>query len=61
MQTTATVSNLWSLPVDGGQATQLTHFDRDNIFSFAFSADGQQLAMSRGRIKGDLVLIRNIR
>jgi Tol biopolymer transport system component len=61
IQTTANVSNLWSLPVDGGQPSQLTRFERDTIFSFEFSPDGQRLAMARGNTTGDLVLIRNFR
>jgi len=61
IQTTANVSNLWSLPVGGGQPSQLTRFERDTIFSFAFSPEGQRLAMSRGSTTGDLVLIRKFR
>jgi Tol biopolymer transport system component len=61
IRTSANVSNLWSAPVDGGEPSQLTHFERDLIFSYAFSADGQRLAMSRGNTSGDLVLIRDFR
>jgi hypothetical protein len=55
------VSNLWALPLDGAPPHQLTRFDKDLIFSYAFSPDGQLLATSRGRTSGDLVLVRNFR
>ncbi len=55
------VSNLWALPLDGGEPVQLTNFQSETIFSYAFSPDGKRLAMSRGRTTGDIVLIRNYR
>jgi eukaryotic-like serine/threonine-protein kinase len=55
------VSNLWALPLDGGVPHQLTRFDTDLIFSFAYSPDGKLLATARGRSNGDVVLIRNFR
>jgi len=55
------VSNLWTLPLDGSESRQLTQFERDRIFSYAFSPDGTMLATSRGRVSGDIVLIRNFR
>jgi Tol biopolymer transport system component/tRNA A-37 threonylcarbamoyl transferase component Bud32 len=57
----AGVSNLWALPIDGGEPQQLTRFESDRIFSYAFSPDGRRLAMSRGRFSGDIVQIRNFR
>lgn len=51
------VSNLWSLPVDGGEPKQLTTFTADQIFWFDWSRDGKQLACSRGRVTNDVVLI----
>jgi Tol biopolymer transport system component len=53
----AGVSNLWKQPIDGGPATQLTNFKTDRIFWFAWSDDEKQLAMVRGAIASDLVLI----
>jgi Tol biopolymer transport system component len=47
--------NLADQPMDGGPGKQLTNFSSDQIFSFAWSSNGQ-LAMSRGREKRDLVL-----
>jgi hypothetical protein len=39
----------------------LTSFKSDRIFWFEFSPDGKQLALSRGAIAGDVVLIRDFR
>ena len=35
------VSNIWSLPIDGSAAKQLTDFKTDQIFWFDWSRDGQ--------------------
>ena len=61
IRTEGNVGNLWTLPLDGSAPYQLTRFDRDLIFSYAFSHDGKRLATSRGRVSRDLVLIRNFR
>ena len=61
IRTEREVSNLWAQPLDGRAPRQLTRFDRDRIFSFAYGPDGQRLAMSRGGVSGDVVLIRNFR
>jgi Tol biopolymer transport system component len=53
------VSNLWSHPLDGSPPKQLTDFQSDQIFSFAWSRDGEQLALARGTETSDVVLIRN--
>jgi Tol biopolymer transport system component/DNA-binding winged helix-turn-helix (wHTH) protein len=50
-------SNIWSKPVDGGPARQLTNFTSDRIFRFAWSRDGKFLACERGMIINDAVLI----
>jgi Tol biopolymer transport system component len=55
------ISNLWTLPLDGGEPQQFTKFDGETIFSYAFSPDGTRIAMSRGRSAGDVVMIRNFR
>ena len=54
-------SNLWSQPIDGGPPKQLTDFRGDTLFSFAWSTDGKQLAVSRGVDAEDVVLINNFR
>jgi hypothetical protein len=49
------------LPLDGGPPKQLTHLKTDQIFSFDFSRDGKQLALSRGTETSDVILIRDFR
>jgi Tol biopolymer transport system component len=53
------VSNLWSQPLDGSAPKQLTNFQSDQIFSFSWSPDGSQLALSRGTSTSDVILIPN--
>src|SRR5215203_2597425 len=55
------VSNLLAQPVDGGKQRQITNFKSDRIFWFEFSHDGRQLALSRGLITGDVVLIKDFK
>ena len=55
------VYNLWRQPIDGSPARQLTHFKDQRIFSFAWSRDGKQLALSRGTVNTDVVLISNFK
>jgi TolB protein len=59
--TAGDVSNLWSQPVSGEPAKQLTRFKSSRIFSFDWSPDGQQLILSRGTVTSDVVLISNFR
>jgi Tol biopolymer transport system component len=51
------VSNIWSQPVEGGQPTQVTDFKSDLIFTFDLSRDGRRLAVTRGAIHGDVVMM----
>ncbi len=53
------VSNIWRQPIDGDPPVQVTNFTTDQIFNFAFSPDGSQLALSRGAINSDVILIEN--
>jgi serine/threonine protein kinase/dipeptidyl aminopeptidase/acylaminoacyl peptidase len=55
------ISNIWSQPFEGGPAKQLTDFKSGEIFSFAWSADGKQLACTRGSVVSDAVLINDLR
>jgi Tol biopolymer transport system component len=55
------VSNIWRLPIDGRPSTQLTDFKSDLIFRFAWSRDGKELALARGMLSRDIVLIRDLR
>ncbi len=56
------VSNIWSRLLSGGPPKQLTQFtSEDHINWFAWSRDGKQLALSRGKDTNDVVLITNFR
>jgi Tol biopolymer transport system component len=55
------VANIWSQPIAGGMPKQITHFTSEWIKIFDLSRDGKQLVMSRGTIKKDVVLIRDLR
>ncbi len=55
------VSNLWRQPLDGGAAKQITNFKSDLIYNFAYSRDGNQLALSRGSHTRDAVLISEVK
>jgi eukaryotic-like serine/threonine-protein kinase len=59
--TRGSVSNLWSQPLDGSPPSQLTDFEDQLIFDFAWSRDCKQIAFSRGVINSDVVLISNFR
>ena len=58
-------SNVWAQPVGGGPARPLTNFQpgdaADTVFTFAFSPDGRQLAVTRGQVTRDVVLIKDFR
>ncbi len=51
------VSNIWTQPVAGGPPKPLTDFTSGHIFSFAVSPDNKQLALARGSVASDVVLI----
>ena len=51
------VSNLWRQPLDGAEPTQITNFNSEVIRYFSYSRDGKHLAMSRGSVTRDAVLI----
>jgi len=53
------IDNLWGQPINGGAPRQLTKFDEGKIFAFGWLKDGS-LAMSRGVITSDVVLIRDL-
>ena len=55
------MSNLWSQPLDGSTAKQITNFKSDLIYNFAYSRDGHQLALARGSHTRDAVLISEVR
>lgn len=55
------ITNIWAQPVDGGPPRQLTDYKADQIFEFGWSRDGKQLALARGAVNSDAVLISNFR
>ena len=55
------VSNLWSQPIGGGPAKQLTDFKAEEIFYFDWSRNGEHLAFVRGSQFGDVVMISSFR
>jgi len=61
VETRGGVSNVWRLPLDGGKPVQLTDFDSDQIFNLALSPDGRRLALARGTLTSDVVLIKDLR
>jgi Tol biopolymer transport system component len=53
------VSNLWEQPLTGGPAKQLTHFKSEQISDFVWSHDAKRLALARGKLNSNVVLISN--
>jgi hypothetical protein len=53
------VSNLWEQPLTGGLAKQLTHFKSEQISDFVWSHDAKRLALARGKLNSNVVLISN--
>src|SRR5215467_4349124 len=52
------IPNLWSFPFDHSPGKQLTHFTQSEIREFAWSPDGKSIALSRGPIEQNAVLIK---
>jgi Tol biopolymer transport system component len=52
-------TNIWKQPLTGGPMVQITQFTSGDMFVFAWSKDGKQLAFSRGRRKTDVVMMSN--
>ena len=48
------------MPLDGGKPRQLTNWQSDLIFWFAWSPDGKQLACARGSNVRDLILMEDL-
>jgi TolB protein len=55
------VSNLWAQPLVGGPPKQLTHFTDGIIFNYYWAPDGKRVALARGTITSDVVLINNLK
>jgi Tol biopolymer transport system component len=53
------VDNLWEQPLDSSAPRQLTHFTSERIERFRFSPDGIKLAIERGHVESDAILLRD--
>ncbi len=55
------ISNLFGLSLDANSERQITDFPSGRIWNFAWSTDGQVLALARGNITKDVVLVSDYR
>jgi Tol biopolymer transport system component len=55
------ISNIWRQPLDDSPPRRLTDFRAEEIFNFAWSLDGKQLAYAQGTQTTDVVLISNFK
>ena len=54
------IDNVWVQPIDGGPGHYITKFASDQSRGgFAWSPDGKTLAILRGRLESDVVLLRD--
>ena len=49
-------SNIWSQPVWGGSAKQITHFAGDRVSGFVWTKNGEQLPYRRDIVNRDALL-----
>ena len=54
----SSADNLWRLPLSGGAPQKVTDFRASRIAAYAWSRDGEQLAVARGTTTRDIVVIR---
>lgn len=50
-------SNIWSYNLDTGERKQLTHFNSDRIYAYAWSPDYKQIACMRGTNTSNVTMI----
>jgi Tol biopolymer transport system component len=50
-------SNIWSYDLDTGASKQLTNFNSDRIYAYAWSPDYKQVACQRGTNVSDVTMI----
>jgi Tol biopolymer transport system component len=50
-------SNVWSYDLNGGTRKQLTNFDSEQIFAYAWSSDFKKLICQRGRKISDVTML----
>src|SRR5208282_2083948 len=51
------VDNIWVQPLDGSAGHPVTDFKSEQIWSFSLSPDGKSLAVLRGHLDSDVVLL----
>lgn len=61
MLTRDRATNIWEQPLTVKDPVQVTRFPSGDMFAFAWSRDGKQLAFSRGQRKTDVVMMSNFR
>jgi eukaryotic-like serine/threonine-protein kinase len=54
-------TNIWKQPLDSKDLVQITKFPTGEMFAFAWSQDGKQLAVARGMRTTDVVMMSNFR
>ena len=54
-------TNLWSFPLDGSPMKQLTDFKPDTVFNRELSFDRKWMAIGRGPVTSDVILITDFR
>jgi eukaryotic-like serine/threonine-protein kinase len=54
-------SNIWLQPLDGSPPRKITQFDDEYVLHFDVSPDGRHMAIVRGTLSRDAVLIENFR
>lgn len=59
MLTRNRATNIWEEPLPPGNPVQVTKFTNGDMFAYAWSKDGKQLAFSRGQKKSDVVMMSN--
>ena len=52
------VSNLWKVNVADGSTAAVTNFKSGRVYNFAYTPDGTKLALARGTVESDVVVIR---
>jgi serine/threonine protein kinase len=55
------MSNIWSQPLDGGPPKPLTEFTTEFVSARSASPDGKSIALTRGTVTSDVILISGFR
>ena len=53
------VDNLWMQSLDGKNRKQLTSFNKDLIFRYAYSREGKQITIQHGNLESDAFLFKD--